>query len=113
MRHHVSTIASHLKLAHDVGLRDGCLTAASYAAGARAEYDCVRQRVGLSDLSHYAKLRVVGDLALDLLNHVVLSDLARLPINQMQVTPLVDDDGKPCDLYAVTGKAKCGDHEPL
>ena len=106
MNSRISPIVSHLSLATDCGSRDGCVTAAAYA-DTEAEYKCVRSRVGIGDLNHYAKIHVAGDTALDLLNYVILTDVARLPINQLQATVLLNDDGSPC---AEAFVANYGDH---
>jgi glycine cleavage system aminomethyltransferase T len=96
VQNRISPITSHLNVTSTAVPRDGCLTAPTYADDLAAEYRCVRERVGLSDLSHYARIRVSGAAALDLLNHVILSDLIRLPVNQAQATFLLNDDGSPC-----------------
>ncbi|SIT43184.1 putative aminomethyltransferase [Paraburkholderia ribeironis] len=96
MQNRISPITSHLDALSSSILRDGCMTAAAYAKDLADEYRCVRERVGLSDFNHYAKIRVSGASAVDLLNHVILSDLVRLPVNQAQATFLLNDDGSPC-----------------
>jgi glycine cleavage system aminomethyltransferase T len=59
----------------------------------------VRERVGVQDLTHYGKIAVSGDAAMDLINHLILTDLARLPIHQLQASIMLDDQARPvCDL---------------
>jgi glycine cleavage system aminomethyltransferase T len=80
------------------GIRDACVIAATYST-VEAEYDCIRSRVGLQDLSHYGKIMVSGDAALDLINHLIMTDLARLPINQVQSSYMLDEQGRPiCEM---------------
>jgi aminomethyltransferase len=93
-----SAIILHENLSPDCGERDGCATASVYS-NVEAEYTCVRERVGVQDLSHYGKIAVSGDAALDLINRLILTDLARLPINQLQATIMLDENARPvCDL---------------
>lgn len=93
-----SQIATHEASAAAHGERDKCVTAETYSC-VEEEYRCVRERVGLQDLSHYGKIAVSGDAALDLVNYLILTDLARLPINQLQSSFMLDDDGRPvCEL---------------
>lgn len=107
MQNQISPIVTHLNLSVDCGLRDGLITAACYGDDVQAEYQCVRTRVSLSDLNYYSRVRVSGDDALDLLNHVVLADLRRLPINQAQTTILLKDDASPsAEAYVLN----LGDH---
>jgi len=103
----ISPIVSHLNLAAGCGLRDASVTASAYVSDPQLEYQCVRERVGLSDLTYYAKVRVSGAAALDLINHVIITDLARLPINQTQTSILLSDDGRPCGEALVMN---CGDY---
>jgi aminomethyltransferase len=96
-----SSIILHENLPPDCGERDGCATAAVYSS-AEAEYTCVRERVGVQDLTHYGKIAVSGDAALELINHLILTDLARLPINQLQASIMLDENARPvCDLLIV------------
>jgi aminomethyltransferase len=93
-----SAITLHESLPANCGERDACVTAAVYST-VEAEYRCVRERVGLQDLSYYGKIAVSGDEAMDLVNHLILADLARLPINQVQASFMLDEHAKPvCDL---------------
>lgn len=79
--------------------RDECLTAAVYSSIGE-EYKCVRSGVGISDLNHYGKIRVTGQSAQDLINCLTLSDVTRIPINEMQSTYILSDDGAPlCEAF--------------
>ena len=90
----ISPIICHSDFGSVCGERDGCVTAAVYSS-VEQEYQCLRSRVALVDLSHYAKIKVSGDGAQALIDHVILTDLARLPINQLQSTFILGEDGQP------------------
>jgi len=91
-------VATHENKAAINDFRDGCPATAVYST-VEDEYRCVRERVGLQDLSHYGKISVTGDDALALINHFIPTDLERLPINQLQSSFILADDGRPvCEL---------------
>jgi glycine cleavage system aminomethyltransferase T len=95
MSKRMSLVAQHLNLAENCGLRDACVTAAVYAEGEAAEYEAVRQRAALIDQNHFSKIRFSGDAAFDCVNHLILTDLARLPVDQAQQTFILNEDGSP------------------
>jgi aminomethyltransferase len=99
MASRASPIAAHEARTAGFGERDDCITTAVYTS-TEAEYRCLRERVGIQDFSHYGKFAVSGDRALDLINHLILTDLARLPINQVQYSFMLDDGARPiCELH--------------
>lgn len=91
-----------ISVVEDVALtsnRDGCVTAEVYSS-IEEEYKCVRSSVGISDLSHYGRIRVSGQSGQDLINSLTLSDVATVPINEMQSTFILADDGAPlCEAF--------------
>jgi len=90
----VSPIVKHIGAGAICGVRDGCVTTAVHS-NLEQEHRCLRQRAGLLDLNHYAKVKVSGSGAEGLINRVILTDLARLPVNQLQSSFLLAPDGRP------------------
>ena len=64
-----------------------------YPAGTVAEHTAVRYAVGIFDVSHMGKLRIIGDGALEFLNSVLTNDLNRISDGQAQYSLLCDDSG--------------------
>ncbi len=62
-------------------------------AGVLQEHHCVRQRVGLFDVSHMGEIEVQGPEALRLVNHVTTNDAARLAVGQAQYSALLYEHG--------------------
>ncbi|MFN8158155.1 MAG: glycine cleavage system aminomethyltransferase GcvT [Candidatus Nanopelagicales bacterium] len=61
--------------------------------GVVAEHTAVRERVGVFDVSHLGKVRVLGPGAAAYLNSVLTNDLGRIGSGKAQYTLLCDDDG--------------------
>jgi aminomethyltransferase len=61
--------------------------------GVLAEHAAVRERVGLFDVSHLGKASVVGNGALEFLNHCLTNDLTKIDNGSAQYTLLCDQDG--------------------
>ena len=76
----------------EVGVRDDCRTHQSYSA-VEAEHQAIRTGIGLVDYSAYGKFVVRGPAALELVNRVVMADVARVPIRRMVSTPMLREDG--------------------
>ena len=86
---------------HHLGTNDGCECANGFADPA-AEYHAVRNSVAISDNSHYGKFRVSGADALDVVNQLVMADVARLAIGRATWTFMLREDGSTlCDVYVV------------
>lgn len=99
MNQWVSKIAEHYVGRQAEGLRDACITAKRYST-VEAEYQCVRNGVGLVDYSYYAKFKLVGDGALDTINRMTFGDVSRVPINQTLATFVLKPDGTIlCDVF--------------
>jgi aminomethyltransferase len=61
--------------------------------GVLAEHTAVRERVGLFDVSHLGKASVVGNDALDFLNHCLTNDLNKIEDGSAQYTLLCAPNG--------------------
>ena len=64
-----------------------------YPTGTVAEHTAVRNAVGVFDVSHMGKVRVVGPGAVDFLNSVLANDLARISDGQAQYSLLCNEAG--------------------
>ena len=64
-----------------------------YPTGTVAEHHAVRNAVGIFDVSHMGKVRVVGDGAAQFLNRVLTNDLDRISDGQAQYSLLCSDSG--------------------
>jgi len=62
--------------------------------GLAEEYKAIRETVGIWDHSDMAKVRVVGDGALDLLDNVVSGNIENLQENAVRHTLMLDPGGK-------------------
>ena len=61
--------------------------------GDQREHQCVRERVGLFDISHMGEFRVEGAGAGEFLNRVVTNDVAALEVGQALYSPMCRPDG--------------------
>jgi len=61
------------------------------------EHHCVRQRVGIFDVSHMGEFRVSGPHALALVQYVTTNDAAKLAAGQAQYSVLTRHDGTAID----------------
>jgi aminomethyltransferase len=62
-------------------------------SGVVAEHRAVRSAVGIFDVSHLGKLRIVGEGALDFVNRCITNDLHRIAPGQAQYTLLCNETG--------------------
>ena len=62
-------------------------------AGDVREHQCVREKVGLFDITHMGEFHVAGEKALEFLNHAVTNDVAGLRVGQALYSPLCRPDG--------------------
>ncbi len=96
-----SPLLEHYGVSSQTGSNDGCQCAASFA-GLESEYKAVRDSVAISDNCHYGKFRVSGADALDVVNRLVMADIARLAIGRATWTFMLKADGQQlCDVYVV------------
>lgn len=68
-----------------------------YPTGIVKEHNAVRSAAGLFDVSHMGEFEVRGPQALDLVQHLLTNDAARLEVGQAQYTVLASPDGSALD----------------
>lgn len=68
-----------------------------YPTGIVKEHHAVRTEAGLFDVSHMGEFEVRGPQALDLIQHLLTNDAARLDVGQAQYTVLTSPDGTALD----------------
>jgi len=61
--------------------------------GLREEHNCVRNQVGLFDVSHMGEIRVKGPKALETLEWLTTNDVSKLDANEAQYSLLPNDQG--------------------
>lgn len=61
--------------------------------GVNDEHHCVRNHVGIFDVSHMGEFLVEGDQALVLLQSVISNDVSKLTVGQAQYAYMPNDDG--------------------
>jgi len=64
-----------------------------YAAGTVAEHNAVRNAVGIFDVSHMGKVRILGEGAYAFANRMFTNDLDRIQPGQAQYSMLCNDSG--------------------
>lgn len=75
--------------------------------GVKAEHDCVRNAVGVFDVSHMGEFKLKGDKALDLIQSVTSNDASKMVNGQAQYSCLPNNDGGIVDdllVYKVNDK---------
>jgi aminomethyltransferase len=68
-----------------------------YPTGIVREHQAVRAAAGLFDVSHMGEFEIRGPQALDLVQHLLTNDAARLDVGQAQYTVLTSPDGTALD----------------
>ena len=61
--------------------------------GVKAEHDCVRNGVGVFDVSHMGEFKLKGEKALDLIQAVISNDASKLVNGQAQYSCLPNNEG--------------------
>jgi aminomethyltransferase len=84
--------AEHVALGAKLGPFAGWTMPIEYA-GALAEHQAVRERVGLFDLTHLGKVEVAGPGALALLQGVVTNDVGAVEIGEAQYNLVLNEGG--------------------
>jgi len=59
----------------------------------RKEHNAVREKVGMFDVSHMGEFYILGDEALELLQHVTINDVSKLKKGKAQYTAMCYEDG--------------------
>lgn len=85
--------ARHIELGAKMGPFGGWDMPIEYTAGTVAEHTAVREAVGIFDVSHMGKLRIVGPGAYDFINGILANDLSRIQPGQAQYSMLCNEQG--------------------
>ena len=62
-------------------------------AGVNQEHMCIREGVGIFDVSHMGQFRFLGNHAEELLQNITTNDVSKLKNNQAQYTCLLNEEG--------------------
>ena len=89
----VTLHGSHLLLGAKMGPFGGWDMPIEYTAGTVAEHTAVRNAVGLFDVSHMGKVRILGAGAYDFANSVFANDIDRIQPGQAQYSMLCNEAG--------------------
>jgi aminomethyltransferase len=84
---------THLSLGAKMGPFGGWEMPIEYTAGTVAEHTAVRTAVGIFDVSHMGKVRILGDGAFAFANSVFTNDLDRIKPGQAQYSMLCNEAG--------------------
>ena len=84
---------THLSLGAKMGPFGGWDMPIEYSAGTVAEHTAVRSAVGLFDVSHMGKVRILGNGAYAFANSVFTNDLDRIKPGQAQYSMLCNEAG--------------------
>lgn len=84
---------THLSLGAKMGPFGGWDMPIEYSTGTVAEHTAVRNGVGLFDVSHMGKVRILGDGAYEFANSVFTNDLARIQPGSAQYSMLCNEVG--------------------
>ncbi|MFA6431153.1 MAG: glycine cleavage system aminomethyltransferase GcvT [Candidatus Margulisiibacteriota bacterium] len=69
----------------------------SYPSGIISEHNAVRERAGIFDIGHMGIIKIEGEGALALIQHVATNDASLLEINQCQYSVLCNEKGGTID----------------
>jgi aminomethyltransferase len=84
---------THLSLGAKMGPFGGWEMPIEYTAGTVAEHTAVRTAVGIFDVSHMGKVRILGAGAYEFANSIFTNDLDRIKPGQAQYSMLCNDSG--------------------
>ena len=84
---------THLSLGAKMGPFGGWDMPIEYTAGTVAEHTAVRTAVGIFDVSHMGKVRILGTGAYEFANGIFTNDLDRIKPGQAQYSMLCNDSG--------------------
>lgn len=84
---------THLSLGAKMGPFGGWDMPIEYSAGTVAEHTAVRNAVGIFDVSHMGKVRILGKGAYEFANKVFTNDLDRIKPGQAQYSMLCNESG--------------------
>ena len=89
----VALHSKHLALGAKMGPFGGWDMPIEYTAGTVAEHTAVRNAVGIFDVSHMGKVRILGEGAYEFANSVFANDLDRIQPGQAQYSMLCNASG--------------------
>lgn len=84
---------THLSLGAKMGPFGGWDMPIEYTAGTVAEHTAVRTAVGIFDVSHMGKVRILGTGAYEFANSIFTNDLDRIKPGQAQYSMLCNESG--------------------
>jgi len=84
---------THLSLGAKMGPFGGWDMPIEYTAGTVAEHTAVRNEVGIFDVSHMGKVRILGEGAYAFANSVFTNDIDRIQPGQAQYSMLCNESG--------------------
>lgn len=85
--------STHLSLGAKMGPFGGWDMPIEYAAGTVAEHTAVREAVGIFDVSHMGKVRILGPGAYEFANSVFANDIDRIQPGSAQYSMLCNERG--------------------
>lgn len=89
----VALHSKHIALGAKMGPFGGWDMPIEYSTGTIAEHNAVRNSVGIFDVSHMGKVRILGQGAYAFANSVFTNDLDRIQPGQAQYSMLLNDQG--------------------
>lgn len=89
----VALHSKHVALGAKMGPFGGWDMPIEYTAGTVAEHNAVRNDVGIFDVSHMGKVRILGDGAYEFANSVFANDLDRIKPGQAQYSMFCNEAG--------------------
>ncbi len=89
----VALHSKHLSLGAKMGPFGGWDMPIEYTAGTVAEHNAVRNAVGVFDVSHMGKVRILGEGAYEFANSVFANDLDRITPGQAQYSMYCNEAG--------------------
>ena len=89
----VALHSKHLALGAKMGPFGGWDMPIEYTAGTIAEHTAVRSAVGIFDVSHMGKVRILGEGAYAFANSIFANDLDRIKPGQAQYSMLCNESG--------------------
>jgi aminomethyltransferase len=85
--------ARHIELGAKMGPFGGWDMPIEYSTGTKIEHAAVRNDVGLFDVSHMGKLRILGPGAVEFINRMLTNDLHRIQSGQAQYSMMCNEQG--------------------
>ncbi|MDD4291571.1 MAG: glycine cleavage system aminomethyltransferase GcvT [Clostridia bacterium] len=71
----------------------GYMLPVQYEAGIKAEHNCVRENVGIFDVSHMGEFLICGKDATACVNHLVTNDISTMVDGQVKYTLMLNERG--------------------